>query len=378
MNSPIICLWDPIQSMKINLQKVNSILKKNGKKQKKASPPKNKTKTSVAAAYAGLQLTSEPRFTRQKYNSVRIVHRELVASITGTSTFSVLPTNSFPLNPGMAVTFPWLSNQAVSWEQYKFHKLKFCYYSRCSTTTAGSVFLIPDYDAADQAPYTEQIASTYRGTVENAPWVPEFSCTLDPSSLNGPLNRRFVRNSPLNLADQRVSDAGDFFVGTNDGTATPWGKLWVEYDVELFNPQQPPGGDLSIGFEHLNSQTWSSSNKFSSVVIGANNTTYFVTDSTNWNRLICQVPGNYMITCYMYALGGTIAPTFTIFTGFTFNPNFGSPPGSELLINQSGLIGYLFSGTFIAGGTMIFNDVLSAGSPSRIEVTISPIPINAT
>jgi len=366
--------------MKINLQKVNSILKKNGKKQKKASTPKpqRSLKTSAAAAYAGLQITSEPRYLRQKHNSVRIVHRELVSSIVGTPTFSILPANSYPLNPGQVTTFPWLSNQATSWEQYKFHKLKFCYYSRCSTTTAGSVFLIPDYVAADLPPASEQIAASYRGTIENAPWVPEFSCTLDPSSLNGPMNRRFVRSTPLNAADQRVSDAGDFFVATNDGSATSWGKLWVEYDVELFNPQQPPGGENQAGVQHFTSLTWSTTNKFQFAFLNTNNSSYFVPDTTNYNRLVCQVPGNYFISAYFYSTAGTTSPGFTTASGFVPDPVYGSPPGAELLVAATGIVTHILFGTFLIGGALVFNDALTAGAATRLEVVITPVPINAT
>jgi len=195
---------------------------------------------SAAAAYAKGQRSSEPRISGN-YRKTNICHRELLASISGTSTFTVAST--IALNPGLSSSFPWLSTQAIGWEQYRFNKLKFCYYSRTGTSTPGSVILVPDYDAADVAPTSEQISSAYRDAVEEVPWVEEFSCTLDPSALhpNGP--RKFVRigNLAANL-DIKTYDGGNFFVCTNDGTAVNWGKLWVEYDVDLFIPQLPPTG----------------------------------------------------------------------------------------------------------------------------------------
>lgn len=196
---------------------------------------------SVAAAYARGQRSGEPRFLGRDARSCRIVHRELIASITGTATFTVA--NTFALNPGIALTFPWLSTQASSWEQYRFNKLKFCYYSRCATSTSGSMMLVPDYDAADAAPVSEQIASSYRDVVEEVPWTLEFSCVLDPRSLMEPSDRKFIRTGNLasNL-DIKTYDGGNLFVCTTDGSSTGWGKLWVEYDVELFVPQLPPTG----------------------------------------------------------------------------------------------------------------------------------------
>jgi hypothetical protein len=195
---------------------------------------------AAAAAYARGQRSAEPRI-RGSFRSTRIVHRELVASITGSSSFAVA--NTFALNPGLAATFPWLSTQALGWEQYKFHKLRFCYYSRCSTATPGSMMLVPDYDAADAQPTTEIVASAYRDVVEEVPWVTEFCCDLDPKAMIEPGDRKYVRTQALaaNL-DVKTYDSGQMFVCTTDGSATNWGKLWVEYDVEFFVPQLPPSG----------------------------------------------------------------------------------------------------------------------------------------
>lgn len=125
----------------------------------------------------------------------------------GTSGFTVA--NTFALNPGLSTTFPWLSTQAVGWEQYKFNKLKFCYYTRTGTSTPGSILMVPDYDAADAAPTTEQIASAYRDVVEEVPWIEEFSCTLDPRAMLEPGNRKYIRTASLaaNL-DVKTYDAG--------------------------------------------------------------------------------------------------------------------------------------------------------------------------
>jgi len=49
------------------------------------------------------------------------------------------------------------------------------------------------------------------------------------------------------------------FVGTVDGSATNWGKLFVEYDVEFFVPQIIPTG-LPFGVTTINSAGGSVSN----------------------------------------------------------------------------------------------------------------------
>lgn len=201
---------------------------------------------AVAAAYSKLLSSGEPQFSRMSRAGVIIRHRELVSSITGSTAFAV-PT-TLALNPGLAASFPWLSTQAAGWEQYRFKKLKFCYYTRTATSTPGSIMLVPDYDALDVAPVSEQVASAYRDVEEEVPWVEEFCCNLDPLAMHPDGNRKFVRTGTLPAnADLRLSDVGNMFVCTTDGTAVNWGKLWVEYEVEFSVPQLPSGGSQAVG-----------------------------------------------------------------------------------------------------------------------------------
>jgi hypothetical protein len=104
--------------------------------------------------------------------------------------------------------------------------------------------MAPDYNAADAAPASEQIASAYYGTEEDAPWK-DIKLTFDKEELKG---KRYVRTSALaaNL-DIKTYDVAQAFVCTIDGTAVNWGKVWLEYDVSLFNPQLPPGGAAGTG-----------------------------------------------------------------------------------------------------------------------------------
>ncbi len=199
----------------------------------------------VAAAYAQHQTTKGPKVIRTDADSCRIVHRELIASVTGTVAFTVA--QSFPLNPGIATSFPWLSNEALGWERYRFNRLRFCYYTRTGTGVPGSVMMAPDYDAADPAPASEQAASSYHDCEEDAPWK-DIVCTLSPKDLNGAEKEKYVRSGALAAnQDIKTFDSGNLHLCTVDGTAVSWGKLWVEYDVTLFTPQVPPGGFPGVG-----------------------------------------------------------------------------------------------------------------------------------
>jgi len=100
--------------------------------------------------------------------------------------------------------------------------------------------LAPDYDAADAAPVNEQVASSYRGVVEDAPWK-NITCTLPFRDLNSSNGYRYCRSAALapNL-DIKTYDAGIMNVITLDGVLDAgWGKLWIQYDVEFKIPQLP-------------------------------------------------------------------------------------------------------------------------------------------
>jgi len=199
-------------------------------------------RTSVASAYATAQLTGQAHIVQQSMDSCRIRHRELVASITGSTPFTV--SNTFSINPGLAASFPWLSVQAQGWEKYRFNSFKVCAYTRTGSNVPGSELLIPDYDAADSAPVNEQIASSYHGTAEDAPWK-DICCVFDSKRLG---MERFVRSGNLaaNL-DIKLYDVANFYVATVDGTAVNWSKLWFEYDITLINQQLPAGGPSGSG-----------------------------------------------------------------------------------------------------------------------------------
>jgi len=150
-------------------------------------------------------------------------------------TFSVQ--NSYILNPGVAATFPWLSTQASGWEQFHFRKLEFHYIPRCATTKVGSVLLAPDYDSSDPAPTSEIIAAAYRDACEGASW--ERLCTRLSMAAMFPVGpRKFVRSGAVAYADYKAYDCGRLHVcvAEQDNTDNV-GKLWVDYEVELFVPQ---------------------------------------------------------------------------------------------------------------------------------------------
>jgi hypothetical protein len=210
----------------------------------------------VAASYSNRTVSTQPKISSASSGgssrSTRVVHRELVnASIAGSTTFTVQQT--LALNPGLAATFSWLSVQAANWEQYQVHRLEAVYIPIAPTSSQGDIMLSPDYDASDPVPTTEVQAGNNAGTVQDSCWA-NVRLRLDQKAMMGLGPRRFVRQSAV-AGDVKTFDVGKLFVCTNNETGTSViGKLWLEYDIEFFVPQNSPNTDtipLSTSFYAL-------------------------------------------------------------------------------------------------------------------------------
>jgi hypothetical protein len=212
------------------------------KKQGQGGMRAPKRQSSVSAAYATGQSGKAPVIAMSK-DSCRVVHRELLGNVSGTGTAAFTTSSTFALNPGVSSTFPWLANMAQNWETYRVNRMKVCYYTRTGSNTAGSVILVPDYDASDSTPISEQTASSYEDVQEDAPWK-DIECVLRPAAMHNVGPRKFVRSGALSAnQDIKLYDVGNMFIFTVDSaTAASWGKLWIEYDITFYTPQLFPGG----------------------------------------------------------------------------------------------------------------------------------------
>jgi len=197
---------------------------------------------SVSAAYATGTGSSRPRITGGN-QCLNIKHKEFIGNISGLNNAAFNQSFALALNPGVAATYPWLSIMAQNWQAYRFRKMRFFYFTRTGSTTVGSVILCPDYDAADVAPISEQVIDSYEDAKEDAPWK-NIECTLNSTAMHLMGPKKFIRFGALPAnQDIKTYDVGNMFIYTVDSAAAgSWGKLWVEYDVDFFTPQLPPGG----------------------------------------------------------------------------------------------------------------------------------------
>lgn len=171
---------------------------------------------------------------------VRVQHREYLGDVAGSINFN---SQSFKINPSDRNTFPWLSQLAVNFEQWKPLGMVFEFRSMssdtqvASTTALGSIILATEYNALAPGFTTKQAMENSQFVVSTKPSesvIHPIECDLSQTP-NQPL---YVRSAQIDSGDARLFDLGNFQIAATgmlrDGSDQ--GELWVSYDIELYKP----------------------------------------------------------------------------------------------------------------------------------------------
>jgi hypothetical protein len=247
-----------------NMSSSSNNQNKNSKARKRTPKKKNQVigpSFSIGIA-TSKRLTSQKPITRTIKNGICVKHIEMIGPVAKTASQGGYPDGQdlyqayrLRVNPASGNTFAWLSSIAPNFEFYKFRNLRFYYETRSPTTTAGSIIISPDYDAADgQVPVSEKLLFNNKGTVDDAVYK-HLSCNLSPESMNR-LYKSHVNMSDTRFAtttqDIKTIDAAQVYVciDSADATAFRFGKLFVQYEVELTEPQAPTEPPNKGGFSN--------------------------------------------------------------------------------------------------------------------------------
>lgn len=172
---------------------------------------------------------------------VIVRHREYLQDIDATIAFTNL---AFPINPGIAGTFPWLSQVAESFEQYKFRGLIFEFKSLSSdavlstatSSALGAVIMATDYNVLNPAFPDKMHMENYEFANSSKPSC-DFLHPVECERSQTPVDLLYIRNDSLPTnADQRLYDLGSFQIATvgMQASAGGIGELWCTYEVEFY------------------------------------------------------------------------------------------------------------------------------------------------
>lgn len=250
-------------------------------------------------------------------NGVRIAHREFLADIKGDANFTLL---NFIINPGLATTFPWLSQVARNFEEYQMHGLVFQYIPSSGTAISstssalGRLVFATSYDVNDPNFTTKQQMESYQYATACVPFetmIHPVECKLGTNVLS----RLYVRERELGATeDARFYDLGNFqYAVQGMQSAYTVGELWVSYDVELTKPRidVSSGGFAHIGESPAN--TAAKDNFLGTGVSGVYGTVSPQSDSRlvklDNNKVTIVYPGTYAF--YGLWRGGKVSADIT-------------------------------------------------------------------
>jgi hypothetical protein len=171
-------------------------------------------------------------------------HREYIGDIVGTSSFTV---QSFPINPGLQSSFPWLSQVAQAHEQYTITGLVYEYkplsadFTTASSTALGYVIMATNYNSLDGL-------FPDKATMENCCFSnsgkpsTSFIHPIECKRCMTPVSELFVRTGNIpNGTDVRLYDLGLFQIATGGNNNTGvLGQLWATYEVVFYKARLSP------------------------------------------------------------------------------------------------------------------------------------------
>lgn len=180
-----------------------------------------------------------PKFSSSDRTNI-VCHREYIGDINGSIPFV---NRSYPINPGMSQTFPWLSTVAKNYQEYRVHGMIFEFRPLITdfitSGAPGVVVLATNYNS-DKPPYRSRIE------MENS----EYAVSVKPTNnlIHGiecainetPISRLYVRSGAVpDGQDLRLYDLGLTQFASQGNPAQLLGELWVSYCIEFFKPVMP-------------------------------------------------------------------------------------------------------------------------------------------
>ena len=210
---------------------------------------------SLVPGYSAVnQLINHPEPSRQirtvndETNSIVLTHSEYIGDIKPTTTS--FETQVFlSINPGLAGTFPWLSNLAQFYEEYEFRQLAFSFKSMVTegnASAAGTVIMATQYNPANPQFNNKQV-------MENYDYANSSKVTLDAhhgiecdASKHGGSQIEYVRTGAIpSNQDLKTYDLATFQLATTGAVANlTIGELWVSYQVVLRKTKIPQLGQV--------------------------------------------------------------------------------------------------------------------------------------
>jgi len=209
--------------------------------------------------------------------------------VTGATDFSVAEITT---QPGLATSFPWLSQIANTHQRYHIRSLKFTYVPLAATSERGRVVMAFAIDPLDPTPTSKAELFQYPTSTESSIWATN-TLTVDPMSRNVTL---FTRAGSVVDTDIKTYDFGKLLIGTSNtqNSTDKIGEVFIDYEVELSvpKPAKCPASHTVINFSSVGSLFNGPNDKIE--FVGSN--AIGERDGFNNEHIRFLAPGVYLVT----------------------------------------------------------------------------------
>lgn len=191
--------------------------------------------------------------------SIVLSNREYVGKIYAPSGANIYQNTTYPINPAMGQTFPWLSQVAANYEEYEMIQCAFMYKPQvaefaANTGVIGQVITAVQYDPDDE-PFTN-VQSMMRSfkAVSGKCSEPQYQWVECEPKLNSGTPGKYTRTGPLpTCEDLKEYDHGTLNIALTDipdnYANQALGELWVSYTVRLRKPKEVTAMGFAIDRE---------------------------------------------------------------------------------------------------------------------------------
>jgi len=257
-----------------------------------------------------------PSFSKRE-RSLVMTHREYLGDLlSGSGAPSAFTSATYPLNPGLPATFPFLSQLAQNFVTYRFKSLVFEFRSTSGMVTSnqalGTVCAAAQYNSLEPAFTSKYQLENYVGAASVVP-SQNLLIGIECNRKDLPLSHLYVRTSTV-TTDIRLYDMGTFTIATQ-GIATAncnLGEVWVSYEVELFQPKLYDALNLASGYWSISGTSAGSTTLTTGGVLDPNNSLTGL--SVDGNGVITF---GSQATVGVYAIYGVWAGSSAATTAFT-------------------------------------------------------------
>lgn len=296
-----------------------------------------------------------PQVISSSDRSFVVRHREYLQNIStaADASFNLL---TFPIQPGLSSVFPWLSQLAVGFQQYKIKGMIWEYKgtssdSLSSTTTAlGTVIMATEYDSSSEPFLNQQQMANHEFANSCKPSSNMLHAIECKKSLST-LSELYVRSGAVPQGDdERFFDFGLFQIATVGGpaVANDIGELWVSYEVEFLKPQLITGLGLQLKSDHWTSSTSvTTSNYFGTDYASAMNAGSNLGCTLTNNDIVFPPSlseGKYKVDIIWtgdgVSPGAQAAPTVTANASCSLSGTVAVPPSAEAATSNATLLSF--------------------------------------